>query len=290
MSVSEHERTWAFDVANIEQAAAWDGEEGDDWTINADRYDAAGRRYDPSLIDGAHIGTDDRVLDIACGTGISTRDAARVAVGGEVVGVDLSARMLAEARRRSAAAGLTNTTFVQADAQVHRFETGTCDVVISRFGAMFFADPVTAFANIGRALRPGGRLAMLSWQELAKNPWVLVIRDTLSAGRSLPEPPPGAPGPFGLADETGVRPILEAAGFDDVELQEVNEPMYLGADTDDAFAFVSGLGLTRGILDGLDDRTKNDALRQLRDHLATHATSEGVLLGASGWLITARRR
>lgn len=289
MGVSEQERAWPFEVANIDQATAWDGEEGDDWTINADRYNAAQRRYDGVLVAAARVGADDRVLDIGCGAGIATREAARLAVRGEVVGVDLSSRMLEEARRRSAAAGITNTTFVQADAQVHPLEAASFDVAISRFGAMFFADPVAAFTNVGRALRPHGRLALLSWQELAHNDWVLVLRDALAAGRRLPTPPPGAPGPFGLADADGVRTILTSAGFEGVDLRQLNEPMYFGSDVDDAYGFVAGLGLTRGLLDGLDEATRDLALGRLRDALAVHATEDGVLVGAAAWLTTAHR-
>jgi SAM-dependent methyltransferase len=279
----------AVDATNFEQAAAWDGEEGDEWTVHADRYDAACRRYDPHLTDGAQIAATDRVLDVGCGTGISTRDAALVAVAGSATGIDLSSRMVAEARRRSAMASLTNTRFVQGDAQVHPFDAEAFDVAISRFGAMFFGDPVAAFTNLARAMRSGGRLALLSWQELANNDWVLALRETLAAGRPLPVPTPGTPGPFGLADTNDVHRVLTAAGFD-IELTDVREPMYLGTDGDDAFDFVSGLGLTRGLLGGLDTHTRQAALDALRSRLTTHATSDGVLLGASGWVITARRR
>jgi SAM-dependent methyltransferase len=279
----------AVDDTNLEQAAAWDGEEGDEWTVHADRYDAASRRYDPYLIDGAHLSAADRVLDVGSGTGISTRDAARVAVAGTVTGIDLSARMTAEARRRSSTAGLTNTTFVMGDAQVYPFDRATFDVVVSRFGTMFFGDPGAAFINLARASRKGGRLALLSWQGLANNDWVLAIRDTLAAGRSLPEPPSGTPGPFGLADPNDVHRVLLAAGFNDVVLAEVREPMYLGANSDEAFSFAAGLGLTRGLLGGLDNHTRQTALDALRNRLSTHATPDGVLLGAAGWLITAHR-
>ena len=162
-------------------------------------------------------------------------------------------------------------------------------MAIRRFGAMFFADPVAAFVNVGRTLRPGGRLALLSWRELASNEWVLALRRTLAAGRTLPEPPPGAPGPFGLADEGAVRRMLADAGFEDVGFLAVDEPVLLGADTDDAFAFVSGLGITNGLLDGLDVSTRLGALEALRETLAARATADGVLLEGAGWLITGRR-
>jgi SAM-dependent methyltransferase len=208
---------------------------------------------------------------------------------GDATGIDLSARMLDEARRRSDAAGLANTTFVQGDAQVHPFQPAAADVVISRLGAMFFGDPAAAFSNLTRALRSGGRLALLTWQELANNDWVLTLRDTLAAGRSLPEPPANAPGPFGLADPSHIRGVLTTAGFDDIELTDVREPMYVGADTDDALEFVTGLSHARALLGGLDDHTRHSALEALRNRLAAHTTPNGVLLGAAGWLITAHR-
>ena len=277
------------DPRNAGMAEAWNGAEGADWAAHADRYDAASAAFDPALADGARIAAADRVLDVGCGAGISTRAAARAAPAGHATGIDVSAPLLAEARRRSAAAGLANTTFVQADAQVHPFQPGAYDVVVSRFGAMFFGDPVAGFANLARALRPGGRLALLSWQPLARNEWLLTIRGALAAGRPLPEPPGNAPGPFGLADPDHVHRVLAAAGFEAVDLAGVMGTVRLGADAEDAFGFVSALGLTRGLLGELDDDARQAALDDLRDRLAAHATPDGVRLGASAWLITARR-
>jgi len=277
------------DALNAEMASAWNGEEGEDWAARADRFDAASAAFDPALLEAAGIGAADRVLDVGCGAGTSTRAAARAAPRGHVTGIDLSGPLLAEARRRSAAAGLTNTTFLQGDAQVHPFEPASFDVAVSRFGAMFFGDPVAAFTNLALALRPGGRLAMLSWQPLARNEWLLVLRRVLAAGRPLPEPPGDAPGPFGLSDAGHVRRVLAAAGFGSVRLAEVPGVARLGADAEDAFEFVSGLGLTRGLLGGLDDGARQAALDELRAVLAEHATPDGVLFGATAWLVTARR-
>ncbi len=276
-------------VANIEQASAWDGEEGQHWSTHADRYDAAVQRYDRVLFDAAAIGEHDDVLDIGCGCGASTRQAARLAASARVLGVDLSGPMIDQARRRSRDEGQANTEFLQADAQVHPFASQSFDLAISRFGAMFFSDPVAAFTNIAGALRPGGRLALLAWQELAHNDWVLALRTALAAGRSLPEPPPGAPGPFGLADEEQVRSILVEAGFDTLELHTARELMYLGADADDAFGFVREMGLTNGLLTGLDQTASAQAVRRLRDTLSAHASDDGVLIGSGAWLITAHR-
>ena len=277
------------DDANVEQFRAWNGDEARDWVAHADRYEAASARFDPWLFTAAAIAPADRVLDVGCGAGVSTRAAARMAVVGHVVGLDISAPLLAEARRRTELAGLTNVTFVQGDAQVHPVDAAAFDVVLSRFGVMFFADPHAAFARLGEALRPGGRLAVLVWQELGRNEWVRILFETLAAGRDLPGIPAGVPGPFGLADPDRVRRVLAAAGFADVDLADVREPVRLGADPDDAYAFVSGLGPVRGLLGGLDDAARAGALDLLRSRLADRAGRDGVLLGAAAWLVTARR-
>jgi SAM-dependent methyltransferase len=289
MTVPTPQQAPLVDALNTEQFRAWNGDDGHDWLVHADRYDAASGRYDPLLLTGAAITAADRVLDIGCGAGVSTRAAARVAVDGSATGIDLSAGLLAEARRRSEVAGLTNTTFVQGDAQVHPFEPEAFDVVISRFGVMFFGDPVAAFANIGRAVRPGGRLALLAWQGLARNEWIRTVLEPLAAGRALPAPPAGAPGPFRLADPDEIRRILASAGLADVELADVREPVYFGADPDDAYAFVSALGVTRALLGGLDEPSRTAALKALRNRLAERGGPDGVLLGAAAWLITAHR-
>ena len=154
------------EVANTEQLAAWDGDEGAHWSTHEERYDAAARVYSELLVDLAAVEPDEQVLDLGCGCGTSTRDAARAAFDGAAVGIDLSSQMLDVARRRAAEEGLDNVSFVHGDAQVHEFPPAAFDVVISRFGAMFFADPVAAFANVGDAMRPGGRVALIAWQEL----------------------------------------------------------------------------------------------------------------------------
>ena len=137
-----------IEIANPEQAAAWDGHEGDNWTEHADHYDRAGLRRWARFLDAGLIAERDAVLDIGCGTGRSTRDVARIATQGSALGIDLSARMLQLARQRSVAEGLPNVTFAQGDAQVYPFTDEHFDVAISSFGAMFFNDPVTAFSNI----------------------------------------------------------------------------------------------------------------------------------------------
>jgi SAM-dependent methyltransferase len=276
-------------ITNVEQAEAWDGAEGEHWAANADRYETAGRRTWQRFLDAQLLAVDDDVLDIGCGTGKSTRDAARVASSGSVRGVDLSGPMLEQARARAAAEGLTNVSFEQADAQVNPFDEGAFDVAVSCFGAMFFNDAVAAFTNIGRAVRPGGQLAVLAWRELARNEWLTAFREALAVGRTLPPPPVGAPGPFGLADAGHVRDILTAAGYSGVDFTEIDEPIEFGTDADDAWGFVRKIGIVEGLTQGLDEPDKRRALDQLRATVAAHDTGNGVLFGSSAWLITAER-
>lgn len=278
-----------MDIANTEQAAAWDGHEGDRWTKHADRHDRASRRHWQRLLDADLIATGDAVLDVGCGTGKSTRDAARVAAQGSALGVDLSAAMLERARERSKAEGLVNVTYVQADAQIHHFDAAGFDTAISCFGAMFFGDPVAAFDNIGRGLRPGGGLALLAWRELERNEWLVELRAALAVGRQLPVPPPDAPTPFALADADRVRGILGAAGYEKIEFRPIDEPIDFGSDAQDAFTFVRTLGIVEGLTQDLDDDGRAHALGGLQKTLVAHDGPEGVLFGTSAWLITARR-
>jgi SAM-dependent methyltransferase len=276
------------DPSNAEQYRAWEGDEGTYWAGHAEHFDRAVARYHQRFLDAADIGRTERVLDIGCGTGQTTRDAARLAAAGSALGVDLSALMLDYARRRAADQGLTNVRFEQADAQVHAFERAAFDVAISRTGAMFFGDLVAAFTNIGRAVRPGGRLALMTWQSVADNEWVRELRGALAAGREVPTPPPGAPGPFALSDRTRIRDVLERSGFARVEIDALSAGMWFGADVDHAQQFVSGL--LGWALDGLDERGRSQALDGLRHSVAAHEGPDGVIYDSAAWIVRATRR
>lgn len=277
-------------MANAAMAAAWDGDEGAEWARDWERYDRAVAGYQARLMAAAAIGPTEHVLDVGCGNGETSRAAAGRAPRGSVLGVDLSSAMLARAQQLAAAEGLANLRFEQVDAQVHPFEPASFDVVVSRFGTMFFADAEVAFANLGRAVRPGGRLVVVAWRDLAHNEWLREIRDALAAGRTLPTPPAGAPGPFAQADADQVRRLLAAAGYDDVALEAAEEPFWMGRSTDDAFGFMGAGGLARGLLQDLDEPARRQALDTLRATLDRHAGPGGVVLGSAAWVISARRR
>jgi ubiquinone/menaquinone biosynthesis C-methylase UbiE len=249
-------------------------------------YDAELRRYVEPLRAAAGVGPDDRVLDIGCGAGQTTRDAARAAVSGSAHGVDLSEPMLSRARRLSAEAGLRNVTFELADAQTHPFPSSHYDLAISRFGTMFFADPVAAFANLGRALRDSARLVMLVWQDGGHQEWWTAVHRSLAPGREVPT----ATGPFSLADRSAAAHILATAGFAETRFAEVHEPIYSGPDQAAAIDQLLLLSLPKDLLAPLDTAERERALDRLRTTLAAHDTGAGIWFDARAWIITARRR
>jgi SAM-dependent methyltransferase len=274
-------------MANEEMAAAWD-EEAEGWIADAERYERAGERHWTRFLQEVEISGDDRALDIGCGAGSSTIDIARRAPDGEAVGIDISRRMIEHARRAAEAARLTNVHFQHADAQVHPLGNAAYDLAVSVFGTMFFNDAVAAFTNIAAALRPAGRLAVLTWQELSRNEWLTALRGALAVGRQLPEPPAGAPGPFAQADPDHVRSVLGRAGLTDIELLPSEEPMWFGADVEDAYGFLQTFGITKGLTEGLAESDRARALEALRQTVADHETPEGVLFGSAAWLVRAR--
>jgi SAM-dependent methyltransferase len=274
--------------ANAAQAAEWDGPAGAHRTRHAAVFDAETRPHNERFRAAADVAPRDRVLDIGCGTGQTTRDAARAAVAGSALGIDLSAQMLDHARRLSREEGLANVSFLQADAQVHRFPAASFEVGISRFGTMFFADPVTAFGNIGHALTRGGRLVLMVWQARDRNEWTTAIREALAGDNPVPAPPTDGPHAFSLADPAIAEGILTAAGFAEISFTDVREPVYYGPDPAVAFDVVRGLRSTRDLLAGLDAGEADRALDRLRATLAAHQDADGVFFDARSWIIAAR--
>jgi SAM-dependent methyltransferase len=228
----------------------------------------------------------EHVLDIGCGGGETALDLARlVAPDGTVVGIDLSAAVLAFAAR--AAKACERVRFIQADAQVFPFEPASFDAAFSRFGVMFFVDPAAAFINICRSLRPTGRLAFVCWRALEENP--LDNLPLMAASDHLPPQPahaPEAPGPFAFANPDRVRSILESAGFGEIDITAYNEQVGSG-DLDAMLAVVSRVGALGKILRE-NPKLRGLALPAVRSALAAHDGPDGVRLNAATWVVTAR--
>ena len=265
------------DPVNAAQLDAWDGKQGEFWAANADRFDRAVARHHARLIDEVRPG--ERVLDIGCGAGLTTHDAARRGAG--ALGIDLSSAMIALAARRHGSEGVE---FVQGDAKVYDFPAAAFDIAISRHGAMFFGDPVGAFTNIARALKGGGRLALITWQAQGLNEFRTAVHTALTGAPPV-DPPAEAPSPFSLSDPDRVTALLGKAGFEDVALEAVLEPMCFGRDVDEAFGF-----LVDHFGGAAEEGDRERAFAALRADVEAHATDDGVLYGSAAWLVTARVR
>jgi SAM-dependent methyltransferase len=251
-------------------------------------YDAELRLYNEELRRACEVHGDDRVLDIGCGTGQTTRDAARLAQAGSALGVDTSGPAIERARQLARVEGLRNVNFEHADAQVYRFPQQRFDLAISRFGTMFFADPVAAFANIGRALRPAGRLLMMVWQAHELNEWDIAIHQSLGGSGGEGAVAVHGPDPFSLGDPPTANGILTAAGFVGIAFTDVQQPVYYGPDVATALAWVRGFTCTNEVLKRLDQAAVSRALARLRNALAARMSDDGVWFNSRAWIVTAR--
>lgn len=272
---------------NENQAQSWGGYEGDIWARYPEFFDSSTREHQAKLMEAAAITAEALVLDIGCGTGGSTIQAARTAHRGTAVGIDLSPRMIERARALAARQKVTNATFIHGDAQIHPFEPASLDVAISRTGTMFFADQIVAFTNIARALRSRGRLALVSWQGPECNEWFQSFVDAMTLGRGLAPPPHNAPSPFAHADPARTVQILTDAGFTNVHINPLELPIYFGDTVDDGYQVLSRLlgWMTRQLTPGEQAR----AFHRLRATLAAHQTPDGITYDSRAWLITALR-
>ncbi len=272
---------------NADQTSAWNGPEGEHWAANDDLYNVGVRAHSARLYEAAQFTARDRVLDIGCGAGETTRAAARAA--SSAFGLDLSLPMIERARDRAREELVRNVRFEQGDAQVYPFEEDSFDVVISRFGVMFFDDPQAAFCNFARALGPRGRLTMIVWRALAENEWLVKIRAAVAVGREMPEPPPNVPSPFRFAVPEHTARMLIECGFDDVVVQAVDEPIVIGANAEEAFSFFGEGPMGQGLMNDLSEPDREQATAALRKLFADHDGPDGVRLPTAAWLVTAKK-
>jgi SAM-dependent methyltransferase len=278
-------------IANRSQFEEWNGQSGQRWVASADRRDRVLAPVAEVLFSEASPIPGSTVLDIGSGCGATSLMAGGlVGESGSVLGIDLSEPMLEVARRRAVAAGVINTHFMSGDAQTHSFEPESCDLVVSRFGTMFFADPEAAFINIGQALRPGGRICMATWQPLVANEWLMVpgaalLRHT----ETLPTGPDG-PGMFAQSEPDIVRAPLDASGFVDVRIEQQTVHFAIGQTLDEAVEYLSDSGPGRFLLETIPaGQDRADALADVRDVLVDYMGPSGVQLGGGVLLISARR-
>jgi ubiquinone/menaquinone biosynthesis C-methylase UbiE len=273
-------------IVNTVQEQAWNGRIGQHWAEHADNYDGLVRDFNAALFEAAAIGPEDDVLDIGCGTGVTTLLAGRQAGWGQCLGIDLSQPMLERARAAAVAEAVTNVRFVQGDAQVHPFAVAAFDVAISRGGVMFFADHTEAFTNIRHALRPGGRLAFVAPpppdpQSPAARLYALVgaLPRAESAGAVAGH------AMTSFADPDRIRQVLGDAGFGSVSVERIEGQVGWGRDATEATEFFLSSAALRLDLAAARPATLERTRADLRAALGQWETPDGVRLPGSVWLV-----
>jgi ubiquinone/menaquinone biosynthesis C-methylase UbiE len=288
-----------MDVAasdNSEQVEYWNGDVGRKWARNQDRLDRAFRPLTAALIEGAALRPGERAIDIGCGCGeLSLALARSLGAEGRVLAVDVSRPMLERARSRPGTRdpGQAVIEWQEADAAAAFFAPGGFDLLVSRFGVMFFADPVGAFRNLRRALRPGGRMVMLCWRPLHDNPWVAVPRAAMLQVLPAPAPiAPDAPGPFAFADAARVGAVLARAGFTEVASVAVDAALEVVEGVGEtaleaAVQFVTEVGPASALLRDVDEDSRGHAVEAVREALRGRAQEGRPSLDSACWIYTA---
>lgn len=257
---------------------------GKAWVNVEDYIDRMMEPLSSVAIDAVNAKAGDRIIDIGCGCGSTSFSLG--ATGADVWGVDISTTMIDRANEKDKGAG--NVAFSVSDAASQQY-TPDHTVVFSRFGVMFFADPVQAFANIRTALVPGGRLVFLCWQLPAANPWLSIAGAALQPFQPADAPPPDpeAPGPFRFGVPEYTHEVLGSAGFSNIEMQSVVRDIHLGDTIEELMRFQSNIGPLSGLLETLHESRHEEATAAVRDAFAAKADSKGINLEASTWLVTA---
>lgn len=276
---------------NRDQIDFWSGAQGDKWVRLQKRIDALIEPFGRAVQRRLEVARGSHALDIGCGCGATSFDLAD-AVGpeGSVTGIDVSTPMVQRATARAATIPEINLRFVEADAQTAALPVERFDILFSRFGVMFFDDPVAAFANLRRATRPGGRLGFAAWRDRRDNPWATIPARALRAYVALPPtPPPNAPGQFGFADEGFVADVLDGAGWTDVAVERFDTEIVIGREPVDAADFLIEIGPAGPALAECDAETRRKAYDDLTAQLVPQARPGGVHMASSIWIVTASR-
>lgn len=279
----------AADDRNAEQIAYWNGTGGHHWAERQQRQDIVLAPVSKALLDRAAVKPGESVIDVGCGCGATTFDLAeRVGANGHVMGIDISAPMLKRAHELTPPGAPVE--FMLADATVYPFVPYSADLLFSRFGVMFFAEPSESFANMRKALRPSGRLAFACWRTPRDNPWMMFgLREAYKHVPKLPELGPDDPGPFSFASEERVCRILDEAGFTGIAMERVDLSLDIatGGGPEAALETILAIGPTSRALDGQPPEKVAAVTEAIRTALAAQVKGNTVPLGGSIWIVTA---
>ena len=274
---------------NADQIAYWNGPGGQHWTDRQQMQDALLAPISDILIDRAKARPGERIIDVGCGCGATTIALTeKIGPTGHALGIDISAPMLDRARQVAPKGAPVN--FILADATVYPFEPATFDLLVSRFGVMFFAEPALSFANMRTALRPTGRLAFACWREPRDNPWLMTpLQAVYKHVPKLPQLGPEDPGPFAFASEARVNRILSEAGFSGIAMErcDLSLDVGVGRGLEAAVEAAREIGPASRALEGQPPDLRAAATGSIREALAPFARGQTVLLPASIWIVTA---
>ncbi|MHB2028952.1 MAG: class I SAM-dependent methyltransferase [Acidimicrobiales bacterium] len=277
-------------VDNQQQDEFWNGDVGALWVTNFDENERHTSPFGNLALELASPMPAERVLDVGCGCGSSTL-ALATAVGesGEVLGIDISATMLARAKELTTASNFTNITLGQGDAQTSQLSQRHYDLAFSRFGVMFFADPIGAFSNVRSSLRSDGRLVFVCWQSPSANPWSSVPNRAALKFFSMEPPPHDAPGPYSLADPNRIRAILSEAGFSRIDITGATRTLQLalGQRIEDWAHERLLMGFARQLYSGSDAAVQADARRALAEALEPFRVADRLELEGAAWIVRA---
>ncbi len=276
---------------NSESQKYWNEDGGNKWAENIDTVESIIESLSAILIEAIAAQNNEVVLDVGCGGGITTMQLAeQVGSGGSVLGVDVSEPIISVARKRAIDIG--NLEFEQCDAATFALVENSFDIITSRFGVMFFDDPILAFANLHGALKPSGRLVFLCWRALEENPWIAepvkATFEILPPPADAEKPDPKAPGPFSLADDSHLKMILSSAGFNNIELQAVDERLAMG-NLNDAVSFLMKMGPASEVIEAASKEGKMAVAEAMKKVLTSYETTKGVMTPAATWLVSASK-
>src|SRR5262245_5442369 len=269
-----------------EQAKRWNSAAGRAWVESQALLDRLFKPIEDLLVDAVAAGSPREVLDVGCGTGGTTVAAARrLGSSARCTGVDISEPMIDAARARAVQQRVP-ATFVVADAQAHGFDAARFDAIFSRFGVMFFADPVAAFATLRRAARDDGRLLFVAWRSAADNPFMTTAeRAAAPLLPNLPERKPDAPGQFAFANDLPVHAILDASGWIDVEIRPLDVACTMPES--DLVPYLSRLGPVGTALQEVDEPTRDCVVEVARAAFEPFVYGRDVRFTAACWMVTA---